>query len=92
MGIRHLSTTSATGPDLHEHRGSATVESREREAARKMREKGLDVAQTGPQKFVNNTLQNMHIRYVPKQRLNFEYASPDGNLALVFDTEDKRLQ
>ena len=34
----------------------------------------------------------MHIRYVPKKKLNFHYLTPDGRMALVYDTNDERLK
>ena len=52
QSFRLFSSTAAAS----DYKGSATVENRERKLARKMKEKGLDVAQTGPTKIVNNTL------------------------------------
>ena len=31
----------------------------------------------------------MHIRYVPKKRIDFNLLTPDGRVALVYSTEDK---
>ena len=91
--LRAISRSFSTfTQDDDDYRGSATVENRERETARKMREKGLEKANTGPAKFVNNTLQNMHIRYVPKKKLNFNLQTPDGKVALVYETTDTRIE
>ena len=37
----------------------------------------------------NNVLNSQHLRYVPKKRLNFDYLSADGPMALVFQADDQ---
>jgi hypothetical protein len=36
----------------------------------------------------SNVFKGQHVRYVPKKRLNFDYASPEGPLALIYHASD----
>jgi len=40
-----------------------------------------------PERPISHTLKNQHIRYVPKKRLDFNLATPDGNVTLVYKSE-----
>lgn len=33
---------------------------------------------------MSNTLKNQHMRYVPKNRINFNFDTPDGRMALIY--------
>ena len=39
------------------------------------------------EKPINHTLKNLHIRYVPRERLNFDTMTPDGKVALVYRSD-----
>ena len=39
------------------------------------------------EKPINHTLKNQHIRYVPRERLNFDTMTPDGKVALVYRSD-----
>ena len=40
---------------------------------------------------MSNTLKHSNIRHVPKRRINFNYETPDGKLALVYKSAEKPL-
>ena len=56
-----------------------------------------DAIPTGPPKVgdTSNVFKGQHIRYIPTKRLHFDFISPEGPLALLFESSDhlsKRAQ
>ena len=41
-----------------------------------------------PVKGESNIFKGQHVRYIPKKRLRFDYASPEGPLALVYQSSE----
>lgn len=41
-----------------------------------------------PEQFKSNAFKNQHIKYVPKKRISFDIATPDGPMALIFQAKD----